>query len=166
MTVEGSSTRGITTRLDRGTQCYCAPELFRPHPTFTTKVDIFAIGYIIFEFMTGQKAFANDLAVYSYATGSHWQLDFSLSQFRTSATAFLKNLIYQSLSRHVEERPSATTLLQKLTLLPASARGSHSGDSNWVVADDDALVHVRIIGCGGLARHMRYLISVRQSLLG
>ncbi len=150
MTVEGSSTRGRTTHLRRGTPCYRAPELFRNLATFTTKVDIFAIGCIMFEFMTGKRAFAGDMEVLIYATGGS-RLDFSSSRFRTSATAFLETLTYQLLNLQIEERPSATTLLQKLTLLPpASAkRSGKARESHWVIADDDALVYIRFIGAGG-----------------
>ena len=100
MTVEGSSTRGRTTHFRTGTLCYRAPELFRNIPTYTTKVDIFAIGSIMFEFMTGRRAFA---------PGGEG-LDFSPPRFRTAANEFLETLTRQLLKVQVEKRPSATTL--------------------------------------------------------
>jgi serine/threonine protein kinase len=146
MTVEGSSTRGRTTNLRRGTPCYRAPELFDDIPIFTKKVDIFAIGCITFEFMTGRKAFSGDLAMLKYAAGKT-QLDFSPSRFRTTVNDFLESLTRQLLSVQVEERPSAKTLLRKLSKLPGASKSLGQrimpNAFNYVVSDDKDLTVVR-----------------------
>ena len=71
LTVEGSS-RGVqTTEHSRGTPCYRAPELLlNPDGknTFTNKVDIWALGCILFELVFGIKAFKSDLDIFSYST--------------------------------------------------------------------------------------------------
>src|SRR5437667_5394363 len=97
MTVEGHSTRGITTQYQSGTPCYRAPELFANKLTYTTKVDVWAIGCIMFEFMTRKKAFKGDVAVLKYAAGIENELDFSDSRFSTSANTLLEEIIRQLL---------------------------------------------------------------------
>jgi serine/threonine protein kinase len=124
--------------------------LFRNIPTFTKKVDIFAIGCIIFEFMTGgRRAFGGDMEVLIYAAGGT-QLDFSHPRFRTTASAFLEALTRQLLDVQVQERPSAKALLQKLSGLPATRIkvGGTDGQYSWVVLDDGELRHVKRIASG------------------
>lgn len=109
MTVEGSSTRGRTTHFRTGTPCYRAPEFFRNIPTYTTKVDIFAIECIMFEFMTGRRAFAGDMELVLYAAGGEG-LIFLPPRFRTATNEFLETLTRQLLKVQVEKQPSTTTL--------------------------------------------------------
>ena len=68
--MEGS-TKGVqTTEHSRGTPCYRAPELLlNPDGknTFTNKVDIWALGCILFELVFGSKAFRSDFDIYAYS---------------------------------------------------------------------------------------------------
>jgi serine/threonine protein kinase len=61
LTVEGTSKRAITTVYSRGTEGYRAPELLLDNPKFSSKVDIWALGCILYELASGKKAFASDL---------------------------------------------------------------------------------------------------------
>ena len=154
MTVEGSSTRGRTTHFRRGTPCYRAPELFQNIPTFTTKVDIFAIGCIMFEFMTGRRAFGGDMELLKYAAGGE-QLDFSPPRFRTGASAFLEALTRQLLNLQVQERPSAQALLQKLSGIPTASSQLMNDrvadrEFSFVVSDDGYLRHEANLAQGDL----------------
>jgi serine/threonine protein kinase len=66
---EATSKQAITTGYGRGTSCYRAPELLNlgdAQSTFTNKVDIWAMGCIIGEIMTGRRLFDSDWAVYRY----------------------------------------------------------------------------------------------------
>jgi serine/threonine protein kinase len=67
-TVEGSSKRAITSEFSRGTASYRAPELLDPVKyTYTNKVDLWALGCVIFELVAERKAFKDDIAVYDHA---------------------------------------------------------------------------------------------------
>jgi len=57
-----------TTTLAWGTASYRAPELLREDPKYTNKVDIWGLGCILHELITGQKAFNCDWNVHEYAT--------------------------------------------------------------------------------------------------
>src|SRR5579871_6842073 len=66
---QASSKRLNTTHLSRGTESYRAPEVLKDG-LFNNRSDIFALGCIIFEIITGQKLFASDWEVLQYAEGS------------------------------------------------------------------------------------------------
>ena len=60
--------RAQTTVLGRGTPGYRAPELLNEdHATFNNKVDIWAMGCILYQMVFRKKAFNNDYAVLNYA---------------------------------------------------------------------------------------------------
>jgi serine/threonine protein kinase len=68
-TAEATSKRLNTTRFSRGTSGYRAPEtLDLINPRFNQKSDIFALGCIIYELVTGEKLFFEDFVVFSYST--------------------------------------------------------------------------------------------------
>jgi len=71
LTVEGSSSIAQTTNYSRGTSGYRAPELLSEGTMsairYTNKVDIFAIGCILFELVFRTKAFREDFAVLQYS---------------------------------------------------------------------------------------------------
>jgi len=56
----------ITTSLARGTDCYRAPEVL-DNRRYNNRADVFALGCIVFEIITGQKLFSSDWAVHEYA---------------------------------------------------------------------------------------------------
>jgi serine/threonine protein kinase len=60
---EATSKHFNTTRYPRGTACYRAPELIREDPKYNNKVDIWALGCILYEISTGYKLFSSDFAV-------------------------------------------------------------------------------------------------------
>ena len=51
----------------RGTASYRAPELFKEPPRYTRKVDIWAMGCILYELVSGKKAFKGDWHVREYS---------------------------------------------------------------------------------------------------
>lgn len=70
LTSEGTSTRHISTEFSHGTPGYRAPELLNSDvANFTNKVDIWAMGCILFELATGAKPFVTDIAVLEYSRG-------------------------------------------------------------------------------------------------
>jgi len=67
LTAQGGSQNANTTVYARGTSGYRAPEMIREeHQTFTNKVDIWALGCLLFEVFSGKKAFVSDGAVLEY----------------------------------------------------------------------------------------------------
>src|SRR5690348_11735445 len=76
--MEGSSRRAHTTVYSRGTSSYRAPELIcTPERKYTNKVDMWAIGCILYELVLERRAFANDLIVAQYEA-SRKGFDFSI----------------------------------------------------------------------------------------
>jgi serine/threonine protein kinase len=66
-TMEGSSRKAHTTVYSRGTRSYRAPELIRDsQPNYTSKVDMWAVGCILYELVLRRRAFADDWEVHQY----------------------------------------------------------------------------------------------------
>jgi len=63
----GTSERLNTTILGRGTNGYRAPEVLNDPGKCNTKADMFALGCIIYETVTGEKLFTSDFAIVDYA---------------------------------------------------------------------------------------------------
>jgi serine/threonine protein kinase len=61
--------KGVTTVLMRGTPCYRAPELFKEVARFTDKIDLCALGCILYELATGSRAFKGDYDIAEYSRG-------------------------------------------------------------------------------------------------
>jgi tetratricopeptide (TPR) repeat protein len=94
----------------RGTACYRAPELVKEFPFFSNKVDIFAIGCILFELVTnGNKAFANDFYIHEY-TARSLQLKISFVNIDESWKPELESVINKMLAIDRTDRPSALHL--------------------------------------------------------
>lgn len=71
LTCEGTSTAHIFTEFSHGTPGYRAPELLKDDGAgFTNKVDIWAMGCILFELATGAKPFVTDFAIGEYSRGN------------------------------------------------------------------------------------------------
>lgn len=60
----------VSTSLSRGTQGYRAPELLKEHAQFTRKVDVWAVGIIIYELVVGKRVFWDDWAVIDHYQSS------------------------------------------------------------------------------------------------
>lgn len=109
---EATSKRGITTEYGRGTTCYRAPELLdqeKDRITFTNKVDIWALGCIISEMVTGHRVFDNDWTVYRYYT-STITLSFETPNCPRILEEHLNRLVGDLLRRNYKERPGVALL--------------------------------------------------------
>ena len=99
LTAEGGSKKANTTVYARGSSGYRAPELIEDeHRTFTNKVDIWALGCILFEIFSGKKAFANDFMIFDYRQrGKKLQFDradqHSTDNSRDSLNEILDNML-------------------------------------------------------------------------
>ena len=66
LTAEGTSKRAVDTRFARGTSGYRAPELIK-NRHYTNKVDIWALGCVVCELLSGHKVFDDDFEVYKFS---------------------------------------------------------------------------------------------------
>lgn len=114
---EGTSTRLLTSEYSRGTASYRAPELVKEKHTFNNKVDIWAIGCILYELAFQKKAFETDMAVLLYALSDHRlklpsQVDNSLSSGHVDAEyrALLERFVDGMLDSNPSNRPTAREL--------------------------------------------------------
>jgi serine/threonine protein kinase len=65
----GTAKRLIATKHSRGTQGHRAPEIIFSEPTvpsYTNKVDIWGLGLILYQLLTGKNAFQSDFDVMQY----------------------------------------------------------------------------------------------------
>jgi len=93
--------------MGRGTASYRAPELLSPIATFDESVDIWALGCILFELISGQRAFSDDWHVQVYAHRNE-KLLVPLEAFvDASARIPLINLVHEMLERRADRRPHA-----------------------------------------------------------
>ena len=91
----------------RGTASYRAPELLRPPATFDESVDIWALGCVLFELVSGQKAFNDDWYVQVYSRQDE-NLPVPLEAFvHAGARVPLTNLVHNMLSLVPDRRPRA-----------------------------------------------------------
>ena len=66
LTSEGASRRAHTTQKARGTDCYRAPELIQK-ASVSKKSDIWSLGCILYELVSGVRAFPTDWDLYEYS---------------------------------------------------------------------------------------------------
>jgi serine/threonine protein kinase len=154
MTVERTSKQIISTKYGRGTPSYRAPELFdieKPH--YNNKVDMWALGCILFELVTRKKAFSGDFAVVQYAA-SEGKFNIPLLPYHKSVNFFIILQIRDLLSLASCDRPSATDLVKRLdefSLDTPLCAQTKDEDLDWIVGDDEHLQVVKWIdsGCMG-----------------
>jgi serine/threonine protein kinase len=118
LTSEGTSKRAHTTRYAHGTSSYRSPELIE-NEKYTNKVDIWAIGCILYELIFKTKAFSEDWAVLRYSescrsTGKLLVLPFENETIPDEARkTFLSNIILDMLDIDDTRRPGARNLYEK-----------------------------------------------------
>ena len=103
------SNRAITTRYSRGTEGYRAPELLSDDPKFTKKVDIWALGCILYELVTGRKAFHNDHVVYRRLE-SQSKLNVPVSLLPKTFTSHFDECLHEMLENDSQQRSTVSAL--------------------------------------------------------
>ena len=104
---------GVTTMLSRGTPCYRAPELYREKARFTDRVDMWALGCILYECFTGKKAFLGDSDVATYSQDKAPVISIPWpSQIWHN---LLNSTVHHLLCDIESQRPTAATILDLLT---------------------------------------------------
>lgn len=98
-----------------GTFFYMAPEQIRGFPPVTHKVDLYALGCMLFELLTGQPPFVSEQPIQVF----YKQLDEmppKVTQFATDCPIWLEILIGHLLEKNPDKRPrDALAVLQALT---------------------------------------------------
>ena len=129
---EGTSSRENATSHARGTSGYRAPELLSEHGgTFTNKVDIWAMGCILYELVFAKKMFLND-----WETVKYERVDLPLNlgavdvsvechPMRQSYIIALETVITPMLETSPRKRPSAYNVHEIFALLVSSCDGGH-----------------------------------------
>ena len=101
----------------RGTSSYRAPELSSDKPSFNNKTDIWALGCVLYELVTGQKRFTDDWAVRDYIQSL---LEESPIPFPHAVDPLVKeqfaSVIASALNKNPSERPSTSALRQRIML--------------------------------------------------
>ena len=129
LAAEGTSKRVQTSRYARGTASYRAPELVKDGK-FNNKVDIWAMGCILFEVVFRKKAFDNDTAVYDYSLQNRFfgeMIDIPYDAGIFPGETFhhsIQNLIHGMLEVEFQKRPSANELLRAFEILSTGLLGS------------------------------------------
>jgi serine/threonine protein kinase len=113
---KSATTLSSTNSISDG--CYASPEQL-DHKPVTNKADMWAIGCLFYEVITGKKAFPNAPAVFAYRNGSPIQLS-------DISCAPLRNLIAELLDTNAPARPDAKTVHRKLTEMNSTVSPSNA----------------------------------------
>lgn len=109
LSAEATSQHPQTTLFATGTPSYRAPELLVEDPKYTNKVDLWALGCILFELTTGKKAFAGDWAVHEYRISPYERLPtdilLTLSILPDVLNEHICGILNQLLDKNWKRRP-------------------------------------------------------------
>lgn len=120
LAAEGTSQRAHTTRYARGIASYRAPELLtQSKSTYNNKVDIWALGCILYELIAHKQAFPDDFVVAHYVLSDAVpQLELpQLSEFSPRDQCIAFQLIQAMLAVDTMSRPSTSDVLITLTMV-------------------------------------------------
>jgi len=114
LTSPGYTSLAVATSRGRGGPCYRAPELVRevPHPSFTKKLDIWAMGCILYEVCVGTKLFASDGATLVFSL-ERKEVETDLNHLIEEEREPILNAIKSTLKINPSDRPS----IEGLTML-------------------------------------------------
>jgi serine/threonine protein kinase len=110
ISTEATSKHARTTIFASGTPCYRAPELLSETPNYTRKVDIWAMGCILYELLFEKKTFAGDWDVNAYRT-SKSLLPIPLLTVEEESKVLqshLSGIIRELLNKNWTKRPRST----------------------------------------------------------
>jgi serine/threonine protein kinase len=113
-TAEGSSKRIVISSMGRGTQSYRALELVQEQPVYTRKVDIWAVGCILYELVSGKKAFHDDWQVREYGLERKKLSVPEIDYHYRSSRQFFSVMMRETLHKDWLKRPSAQQILRYL----------------------------------------------------
>jgi WD40 repeat protein len=129
--ISSEITTGMITLYSKGTPGYRAPELLLEYPKYSEKVDIWALGCILYELVVGTKPFSSDIAVSEYRHSQSLDLEDCEPLFKDSILEMLQMApesrptsarLYTSFSRYYRDSAKASQpgKLEIVTSLPES----------------------------------------------
>jgi Protein kinase domain len=123
LTVEGTEDVPRTTVYSAGTECYRAPELLRGEKrTFTSKVDIWALGCIFFELLFRQTPFSSDWAAEHFSL-IHHALDIPMREgdriWNEISVEKVRECLGRMLHPEPDARPPATRIRIEFDAIPS-----------------------------------------------
>src|SRR5271155_799514 len=131
LSTEATSQHARTTLFSNGTPSYRAPELLKQNPKYTNKVDIWALGCILYELLCEQKLFSGDWDVLKDAQKHHL---ISIPVENQILREHFSGLINEMLASSWESRPRALEISNTFRAysLLFDPSHCHSADSNSV----------------------------------
>ncbi|MBC8089308.1 MAG: protein kinase [Phycisphaerae bacterium] len=124
-----SSNGGTTTGMAIGTPAYMAPEQLAADPAADHRMDIYAVGLLGYELLTGKSPFAGNSPQATLAA-QLTQMPDALHRSLPEVPVVFSNIIMKCLEKDASKRfPSATALLAELDAMPMFGSGetpSHS----------------------------------------
>jgi len=138
-TSAGTSKQERRTWESRGTASYRAPELLKAEPKFTNKVDIWALGCLIFELVTGTKAFKSDQETVAYLNNTSIFVPekSDANAVHLKKPAGIEELLTKCLSIRPEARPRAIEVFHEVERL--------RNEVNLLTEDEDTLISSQAI---------------------
>jgi hypothetical protein len=141
-TAEATSAHARTTVLSRGTTSYRAPELLEEPGNFTNKVDIWAMGCILYELVMARRAFDDDWQVHNFRLNqSRFGISFELSDdYLSDVAGFISEVVNWLLERQWRNRPTANNARSDFSQYAAEARRLRRRERNdpYKFHDDDS----------------------------
>jgi serine/threonine protein kinase len=105
-----------------GTPGYMAPEQIRGERTLDARADVFALGCVLYECLTGVRPFARKDVVGVLLEALHSE-PAPLGELASDVPAELEELVHRMLSKRAEERPAdAGAVARELRALPRAPR--------------------------------------------
>ena len=146
ITAEFTSKSARTTKYARGSENYLPPELLAEHAVVTKKTDIWGLGCILFELVTGKASFNGygSIREYAFSERSFKIPDLPYNKY---SCVFIADTIHTLLAVDPTERPDAMNVRHALkdpTLLPTEFQS----DGEFITRVDKKLVPVRFLGAG------------------
>ena len=108
--MSGTSNNPIATTNARGTTCYRAPEIVKELSTYNNKVDIWAIGCIVYELTTEQRAFTNDIDVLGWGRTDQEKKIPTNIVLDDVPKQFISQIVRKCLRAEPNERPTAKSI--------------------------------------------------------
>ena len=114
-----------------GTPAYMAPEQITADPQMDHRADIYAVGVLGYELLTGRPPFAGDARL-DILAGHLTDPPAPLAKERADVPAPLADLVMRSLEKRPADRwQTADELVQRLESLEVTRRGSFRPDMSW-----------------------------------
>jgi len=134
ISAEVTSKRMNVTRYSRGTVPYRAPEMLTPNAFYNNRVDIWALGCIVYEAFTGLHAFESDIDVFRYYV--HRVLKLKFEKLPPFLRLILQKPIEAMLSLDANSRPSAKDLIPLWENFPKAAPEDLQTGEMYVISEE------------------------------